>query len=183
MKRLVYLIFPLCTLLFLNSCGAKKKTAGSGGAKPTFENSNRGNKSNIKQYYATLLDSDPKELNESLYEFIDNWMGSPHRLGGLAKNGIDCSGFVGITFEEVYHRKLPRSSRDMANVVKRKYEDQLKEGDLVFFSFGGKAIDHVGIYLHNNKFVHVSTKQGVIISNLKDPWYYKYLTRCGAPEI
>ncbi|HIX54669.1 MAG TPA: C40 family peptidase, partial [Candidatus Sphingobacterium stercoripullorum] len=55
-----------------------------------------------------------------------------------------------------------------------KKERQLSEGDLVFFSFGGRNIDHVGMYLHNGKFVHVSTSKGVIISNLKEQWYHKY---------
>jgi lipoprotein Spr len=50
----------------------------------------------------------------------------------------------------------------MADGIKRKYENQLVEGDLVFFSFGKKSIDHVGLYLRNNKFVHVSTSKGVI---------------------
>ncbi|GHE23484.1 hypothetical protein GCM10017764_04520 [Sphingobacterium griseoflavum] len=71
----------------------------------------------------------------------------------------------------------------MGEHVKRKYEDKLREGDLIFFSFGGKNIDHVGVYLHNNKFVHVSTRKGVIISNMKDSWYYKYFVRCGTPKI
>lgn len=71
----------------------------------------------------------------------------------------------------------------MAENIKRKYENQLKEGDLVFFSFGGRQIDHVGVYLHNNKFVHVSTSRGVIISDLKDPWYYRHFTRCGTPKV
>ncbi|MCY4780093.1 NlpC/P60 family protein [Sphingobacterium sp. UT-1RO-CII-1] len=134
--------------------------------------------------YARLLGVATKELNnKSLYNFIDSWMGSPHRLGGSHKSGIDCSRFVGILYESVYGKDLPRTSRDMGDRVKRKYEKGLKEGDLVFFSFGGKNIDHVGVYLQNNKFVHVSTKRGVIISNLRDSWYYKYFVRAGTPTI
>ena len=68
----------------------------------------------------------------------------------------------------------------MAENIKRKYEDELNEGDLVFFDFNGQKFSHVGVYLQNNRFVHVSTSKGVIISNLKDPWYYKYFSRAGS---
>lgn len=135
----------------------------------------------MEQRYSVLLGVPESSLrNERLYKFIDSWMGSPHRLGGMDKGGIDCSGFTTILQKEVYKKDVARSARDMANQVKRLYEEELKEGDLVFFNFGGQPFNHVGVYLHNNKFVHVSTSKGVIISDLKDPWYYKYFSRCGS---
>jgi len=130
--------------------------------------------------YATVLGVPINKLQRpELYGFIDDWMGVPHRTGGTDHRGLDCSAFVGLVMREVYNKDIPRASKDMAERIKRKYERQLREGDLVFFSFGRKSIDHVGIYLHNNKFVHVSTSKGVIISDLRDPWYYKYFTRAG----
>jgi lipoprotein Spr len=183
MRQIRILFLPICVVLLLSSCGAKRKSSATRLNKTTIERPVSVKRADIKQYYADLLGTNPKSMNASLYEFIDEWIGSPHRLGGQSKSGIDCSGFVGIVYQHVYLKNLPRSSRDMGEVIKRKYDDQLKEGDLVFFSFSGKIIDHVGIYLHNDKFVHVSTKQGVVISNLKDPWYYKYFTRCGTPQL
>lgn len=130
--------------------------------------------------YATVLGVPVDELQRAeLYGFIDDWMGVPHRTGGTDRRGLDCSAFVGLVMREVYDKNVPRASKDMADHIKRKYEQQLQEGDLVFFSFGRRTIDHVGIYLHNHKFVHVSTSRGVIISDLRDPWYYKYFTRAG----
>lgn len=130
--------------------------------------------------YATLLNVDERELvNPRLYRFIDNWMGVPHKIGGMDKNGIDCSGFTAILEKEVYDRTFPRTARQMAESVKRKYEDELQEGDLVFFDFDGQKFSHVGVYLRNNKFVHASTSKGVIISDLKDSWYYKSFSRAG----
>ncbi|WP_262247692.1 C40 family peptidase [Parapedobacter soli] len=134
----------------------------------------------LLESYASVLGVDARDLNRpELYQFIDDWMGVPHRTGGTTHRGLDCSAFVGLVMKEVYGKSVPRASRDMAQRVKRKYERQLREGDLVFFSFGRRDIDHVGIYLHNNKFVHVSTSKGVIISDLHDSWYYKYFTRAG----
>lgn len=186
MKRLLnFILFVGFSTLLFTSCGAKKKTSNITyhTKDSTTKTPISKHKGNVVQYYADLLGTSSKHMNSSLYEYIDEWMGAPHRLGGVDKNGIDCSGFVGNIFVQIYHKNLPRTSKDMGEIVKRKYDDQLKEGDLLFFSFGGKSIDHVGIYLSNDKFVHVSTKQGVVISNLKDPWYYKYFVRCGSVEI
>jgi len=130
--------------------------------------------------YAEVLGVHTSKLqNPALYAYIDDWMGVPHRSGGTDRRGLDCSAFVGMVMRDVYGKSVPRISKDMAQHIKRKYERQLREGDLVFFSFGRRDIDHVGIYLHNNKFVHVSTSKGVIISDLHDSWYYKYFTRAG----
>lgn len=131
--------------------------------------------------YAEVLGVPTNELqNPTLYTYIDEWMGIPHRSGGADRRGLDCSAFVGMVMRDVYGKSIPRVSKEIAEQVQRKYERQLQEGDLVFFSFGRRSIDHVGIYLQNNKFVHVSTSKGVIISDLHDSWYYRYFTRAGS---
>ena len=135
----------------------------------------------IKERYASLLNVKEKDLdNEKLYRFIDSWIGVPYKNGGMDKKGVDCSGFTIILAKDIYNKQLPRNARYMAEDVKRKFEKDLKEGDLVFFDFDGQKFNHVGIYLQNNKFVHASTSKGVIISDLKDPWYYKYFSRAGS---
>lgn len=183
--KLFFLLTSILTVFLISSCGASKKSTGTNQPNKvsTSPSVKPKSKANLVAYYAELLQTKEKDLNDDLYQYIDEWMGIPHRLGGQTKNGIDCSGFVGNIYHTVYGKTLPRTSRDMAEVVKRKYSDQLKEGDLVFFSFGGGRVDHVGIYLWNDKFIHVSTKQGVVISNLKDPWYSKYLVRAGTPQV
>ena len=129
-----------------------------------------------------ILDVSESTLkNKNLYNFIIDWYGTPYKYGGNNQNGIDCSGFANVLYKEIYKIQIPRVSSDIAENTKRKYTNDLKEGDLVFFSFGkGNTINHVGIYLHNNKFVHASTSKGVIISNLTDPYYGDYLVKCGS---
>ena len=175
MKDIVRQIIILSAALFvLSSCSTKVLTD----ARDSRRKEIRGN---LKERYAAVLNVDAKEIrNEKLYHFIDNWMGVPHRDGGMDKRGVDCSGFTSILAKEIYNRSLPRVAAQMADRVKRKYEDELKEGDLVFFDFNGRKFSHVGVYLANNKFVHTSTSKGVIISDLKDPWYYKYFSRAGS---
>lgn len=185
-----YFILFLGVLLFLSSCSTKKKVLTSNshsstGSVLTDASSARGKTFSGSRLdnYANLLNVSTKKLNPQLYSFIDDWMGIPHRMGGQTKAGVDCSGFVNLLYSEVYKGNLPRTSRDMENIVKRKKTDKLEEGDLVFFSFGRNGVDHVGVYLHNNKFVHVSTRKGVIISDLSDSWYLKTFVDAGSPKI
>jgi cell wall-associated NlpC family hydrolase len=175
MLSLRSLFFFLIACLVFTSCKSRKII--------TDASSARGKElsGTLEQRYSTLLGVREKDIKDQrLYKFIDSWMGAPHRLGGMDKGGIDCSGFTTILQKEVFSRSVARTAREMADQVKRLYEEDLKEGDLVFFNFGGQPFNHVGVYLHNNKFVHVSTSKGVIISDLKDPWYYKYFSRCGS---
>jgi len=159
---------------FYTSCKSKKIITDASKAKVISSGS-------IKERYASIMNVKEKDLdNEKLYRFIDSWIGVPYRNGGMDKRGVDCSGFTILLAKEIYNKPLSRTARSMAGNVKRKFEKDLKEGDLVFFDFEGQKFSHVGIYLRNNKFVHASTSKGVIISDLKDPWYYKYFSRAGS---
>jgi lipoprotein Spr len=138
--------------------------------------------SELLQHYARIIGVPARQLkNGPLFVFIDEWMGVPHRTGGRSKAGIDCSAFTSELLRNVYKQKnVPRTAHEMSQQVKRKYENQLREGDLLFFKFGGASkVNHVGVFLGNGKFVHVSSSKGVIISRLRDRWYYPYFTRCG----
>ena len=52
----------------------------------------------------------------------------------------------------------------------------LKEGDLLFFRDDrGDFQDHVGVFLGDGKFIHASSSQGVIISDLFSAYYQERL--------
>lgn len=181
-RKSVALISFVLLSLVLTGCLSRPESRTS---KPKALPSYRGetNKGNLLAYYAAQLGVQEDELhNSDLYSFIDAWMGAPHRLGGQTPSGIDCSAFINQLYSQVYEKNLPRASYEMAEAVKRKYENQLVEGDLVFFSFGKRKVDHVGLYLRNNKFIHVSTTKGVMISDLHESWFYKYFVRGGTVQ-
>lgn len=119
--------------------------------------------------------------NHRLYIEAAKWIGVPYRYGGHSRQGTDCSGFTAQIYQKVYHRKLERSSEGQrkknCRTIRRKH---LQEGDLVFFHNGRKTREasHVGIYLKENKFIHASTRQGVIVSSLDEP-YYRNHWLCG----
>ncbi|OOQ59578.1 C40 family peptidase [Mucilaginibacter pedocola] len=118
--------------------------------------------------------------NGRLYNFIDEWMGVPYRFGGMDKDGVDCSGLVFLLQLQVYDMPVPRTCAMQVNNIKRKYEEELKEGDLVFFDFDGKQFSHVGVYLQNGYIVHASTRRGVVIVKLHDRGIYQYFSRGGS---
>ncbi len=118
--------------------------------------------------------------NGRLYSFIDQWMGVPYKFGGQDKEGIDCSGLTQLLQQEVYGIQIPRMTSQQVTVIKRKYEEELKEGDLVFFDFDNKQFSHVGVYLQNGYVVHASSTKGVMVVRLKSPSMYKYFSRAGS---
>lgn len=117
--------------------------------------------------------------NTSLKKEIEQWLGVPYKYGGTSKQGVDCSGFCGNVFKNVYNLTLGRSAQDIYDQSKPINRNTIKEGDLVFFKINSSRVSHVGIYLSQNKFVHASTSRGVIISNLEEAYWTKYYYAAG----
>jgi cell wall-associated NlpC family hydrolase len=95
------------------------------------------------------------------------------------KNKLDCSGFVKEVFENAYKVKLEGSSEDIYNIAQPVTYEQLKPGDLVFFRIKNKKINHVGIYMGDFVFAHVSSKNGIELNSLQDPYYSRYYVAGG----
>ncbi len=114
--------------------------------------------------------------NHELYLNAAEWIGTPYRVGGDSKRGTDCSGLTSQLYRKVYHTRLSRSTDGQLKECKQISRRNLREGDLVFFTSRAsrKRVAHVGIYLKNGKFIHASTSQGVIVSNLKEKYYTDY---------
>ncbi|WP_212005355.1 C40 family peptidase [Chitinophaga sp. HK235] len=147
----------------------------------TYGSANLENAQGWQFKYAQLLDVPVENvLNHSLYKFIEDWMGTPYRMGGKTRDGIDCSGFVNMLVNTVFQFALTGNSVELYNKVRQRLSTRdLHEGDLVFFKIHHRRISHVGIYLENDKFVHASTSSGVMISDLKEPYWKKYFAGGG----
>ena len=73
------------------------------------------------------MDIDMKD-NHALYVVSSQWLGVPYRIGGTSKRGVDCSGFTSSVYQEVYRKKLRRSSneqrkKDCRKIKKRKLKN------------------------------------------------------------
>lgn len=147
---------------------------------PDAEKTQTAGSSVLRATYAERLNVPEENIkNEKLYKFIDDWYAVPYKYAGKDKNGIDCSGFTGVLCSTVYNKKVSASSKAIYEETKRISVSDLREGDLVFFIINGKSVSHVGVYLQHNKFVHASTRRGVIISDLDEPYYKKYYHGAG----
>jgi lipoprotein Spr len=141
--------------------------------------SNTENLSALQVKYAVLLSTPAEEVrNKKMFEFIDDWYGTPYRLGGTTKKGVDCSAFSQFLFASVYGLSIPRTAREQYSLTNRISRTELKEGDLIFFNTRG-SISHVGVYLQNNKFVHASTSGGVMISDIFDEYWVRKFVGVG----
>jgi gamma-D-glutamyl-L-lysine dipeptidyl-peptidase len=100
--------------------------------------------------------------------------GGAYLWGGTYGKTLDCSGFVQTIFR-VHHVYLPRDADQQMGFTQRvgntlKQLNELKPGDLVFFSGNRKYPTHVGMYIGQNKFIHSSPKgpySGIKISTLQ----------------
>lgn len=165
MKKITFILLISIVLL---ACSSQKEI--------TKENED----TYILDKYAQILATPKSEItNVSLYTFIDGWIGTKYKYGGLSKTGVDCSGFCNVLYLEIYNKQLERRAVDIAKSIKKVNKNKLQEGDLVFFTISSKKNSHVGIYLKNNKFVHASTSKGVIISSLDNPYYKKTYNKGG----
>lgn len=117
--------------------------------------------------------------DKSLIKSVAAWKGVPYKYGGQSKSGTDCSGFVASVYNEAYNKKLHRSSKDMVKDVRFVSKRNLETGDLVFFKINSRKITHVGIYIADNKFIHATTKRGVMVNDLDDNYYKEYFYKAG----
>lgn len=116
--------------------------------------------------------ADEGEAREMLYRQYREWKGVPYRSGGMTREGLDCSALVFLTFRDRFGIVLPRSTKSQVRSGKRIRRNALRPGDLVFFKTGFFS-RHVGIYVGQRTFLHVSVKEGVTMSSLDSGYWSK----------
>ncbi len=91
------------------------------------------------------------------------FLGVPYKRGGNTfDQGLDCSGFVRLMYEQTIGLMLPRRSVEQAAATISIERSELQPGDLVFFNTLKSAFSHVGIYVGDNKFIH-SPRPGAVV--------------------
>ncbi len=103
------------------------------------------------------------------------WLGTKYRYGGHSRSGTDCSGMVMEVYKKVCDVKLPRSSREQRDFCKSIRRDDLRRGDLVFFSTGKSksTVSHVGLYIGDGEIIHASSSRGVMVSRLDERYFQR----------
>ena len=125
--------------------------------------------------------SNEKTAQENLINKIINraqgQLNVKYLSGGSDSKGFDCSGLITYSFEKS-GIQLPRTALEQSAFGKIIKIEDAKIGDLIFFGTNGVAqINHVGLITEGNfkeiKFIHSSTRSGVIISSTDEPYYKK----------
>jgi len=139
------------------------------------------NKTKKEQTKGNIHESNEK--SDKVIKTAKSYVGTPYKYGGTSRSGMDCSGLMVLCFKEV-SITLPRTSAEQSKVgTAIKYAD-LKPGDLVFFTDkkGGSNVVHAGLISKVNaprdvKFIHSSTKLGVVESDLYVSYYENILIK------
>ncbi|MEX2104829.1 MAG: NlpC/P60 family protein, partial [Bacilli bacterium] len=70
---------------------------------------------------------------------------------------------------------LPRGARAQSRLGYRVSENNLKQGDLMFFWVNKHVVGHVGIYAGNGKVIHTYGEGGVKYSNIRSGYWKRHM--------
>ncbi len=105
-------------------------------------------------------------LEQEVVAYARQFNGVRYLYGGdNPQTGFDCSGFAGYVYKR-FGVKLNRSAEGMYSNGVKVSKSKLKPGDLLFFDASARKasgkIDHAGIYLGGDSFIHASSSNGEV---------------------
>ena len=150
-------------------CASLLVLAGCGGSKPQ---AHKPSPPPSQRAWPVVQADDPAAATSVLMRAI-GLVGTPYRYGGnTPESGFDCSGLVTYVYRDMLDLRLPRTSRELAQVQGPKVEPRrLAPADLVFFGSKGN-VTHVGIYVGEGRFVHAPSTGGTVrLDHLDGPYW------------
>lgn len=154
----------LIAAIFLAGCTSTVRYS----SQKSVKNSTISNKSKSPD---NNIDYNLTSRRQMIINTAKQYIGTAYCYGGEGDNCFDCSGFVKRVFGKV-GVDLPRVSRNMFKFGYVVSVSEALPGDLVFFKKGA-TINHVGIYLGNDKMIHASSSKGVVIQSLDDNYFQR----------
>ena len=116
----------------------------------------------------TLSDAleEAETINDRIVSYAKQFNGVKYLYGGdTPQSGFDCSGFVGYVYIK-FGVKLNRSAAGMYSNGLKVSKKELEPGDILFFDASSRkasgTIDHVGLYLGGDSFIHASSSNGKV---------------------
>lgn len=116
---------------------------------------------------------------DDVINFAYSFLGTPYVWGTKGPHTFDCSGFTSYVYR-YFGFPITSASRWQVNEGVAVKNGDIRPGDLMFF--GGRStprsVGHVGMCIDVDKktgkikFIHASTKRGVVINTYPDDNYY-----------
>lgn len=135
---------------------------------PSQKEQDKVHKSNKTEQSNPKNNSTPKLNN--IEKISHKYIGVRYKYGGTTSKGFDCSGYVWRVYQDLGVDFSRASSKAYFQRGKKISRGKAEKGDLVFFKEKGR-INHVGIYLGGDRFVHASSSRGVIESSLTNSYW------------
>ena len=132
--------------------------------------SNKSKKQTFKLTVIDPLDAKRKEV----VKYAKKFKGNKYVYGGTSlTNGTDCSGFTMSVYKH-FGYNLPRTSGSQSSYGKKVSSlSDAKPGDLLFYS-KNSTVNHVALYMENNKVIHASNPSTGITTSLAN---YRTITK------
>lgn len=103
-----------------------------------------------------------------IVEYAKQFLGCKYVYGGTTTKGFDCSGFTQFVYK---HFGITLNRTAAAQYSNGKSVKDLQAGDLVMF--GKSGINHVGIYMGGNTFIHAANPSRGVTTDTLASGYYK----------
>ena len=139
--------------------------------------------SGLAQLASEALEQNIEESNlalvDRLKDFASKFLGRRYVWGSTGPKSFDCSGFTSYVFRNE-GIELPRTSRMQYRVGEKVNRNELKAGDLMFFSSprsGKGRVGHVAMVVDVNEadgtctFIHSSSGKGVNLQKFPGGYY------------
>lgn len=104
----------------------------------------------------------------AVVSYAQQFLGCKYVYGGTSTNGFDCSGFTQYVYK---HFGINLNRTAAAQYSNGKSVTELQAGDLVMF--GKSGINHVGIYIGGNTFIHAANPSRGVTTDSLSTGYYK----------
>jgi cell wall-associated NlpC family hydrolase len=126
-----------------------------------------------EKHQQKVVNKNDRDMGSIAARTAERFVGIPYRWGGEnVVDGMDCSGFVRAVYN-LCGLSIPRTSRDQYKAGEPVIKEELRDGDLVFFGSSEDSINHVGIYVGNNRFVHAPKRGEDIRATSIDESYFE----------
>ena len=125
-------------------------------------------KSTTQKNTAVTESTTTSASGSAVVSYAQQFLGCKYVYGGTSTNGFDCSGFTQYVYK---HFGINLNRTAAAQYSNGKSVTQLQAGDLVMF--GKSGINHVGIYIGGNTFIHAANPGRGVTTDSLSTGYYK----------